>query len=419
MKIDRTVLVNALKAVKACTTDLASNATSHVTLAFTADGYGVMSATNFDLYRSRELTVESAVAGCVILPLAETLKGLSAVKGNDVVIECERVITEITESRPVLNAGGASGMVDVKGEVVHYRSNLTCGKFSLELDNLPDYSELPESPAKLGDVAVSMHFDPSVLAAAVKRLTYCMSRDVTRPSLCGAFLEIDDGVTLTATDGHRLATGAVPTVRHAGKTSVVLPAAGVEEIARMAQKSAGEVRFVLRAIPQPKAKRPKYVERGDGTFKAVGEEEYTPDPEIVAVVQIGDDKLAFRCPDETYPDYRKVAPTTMDVRVVAKVRAMAETLKTVTPWAPKTNTVFFTPREEDCMIAANGDRKVSDAFDAEVDGPPIKVGLNHKYVSDVLAVIRGESITVRLHDQYTPAVIDDGDARHIVMPMRI
>ena len=58
----------------------------------------------------------------------------------------------------------------------------------------------------------------------------------------------------------------------------------------------------------------------------------------------------------------------------------------------------------------------------EYDGEEVSIGLNAKYVLDILNAIEGDSVTLNLKDQNHSClftVVDDDKYKSIVMPMRL
>ena len=60
-------------------------------------------------------------------------------------------------------------------------------------------------------------------------------------------------------------------------------------------------------------------------------------------------------------------------------------------------------------------------IDADVDGPPIEIALNVKYMSEVLSVIDTPQVALETTSEREPGVIKpvgDQDFVHIIMPMQ-
>jgi DNA polymerase-3 subunit beta len=63
-----------------------------------------------------------------------------------------------------------------------------------------------------------------------------------------------------------------------------------------------------------------------------------------------------------------------------------------------------------------------DEVDAEVDGKPMRVGFNSRYLADALAQCDGGKVTIRYKDNGSPCIIEPEEDRGfmaIVMPMRV
>jgi DNA polymerase-3 subunit beta len=63
-----------------------------------------------------------------------------------------------------------------------------------------------------------------------------------------------------------------------------------------------------------------------------------------------------------------------------------------------------------------------EALPIEYDGEEVSIGLNAKYVLDILNVIEGDSVTLNLRDQNHSCLFtvpEDDQYKSIVMPMRL
>ena len=117
------------------------------------------------------------------------------------------------------------GDTDIELSAEGEEIGISAGRSNFKIVGIPE-EEFPSLPKS--DPASAFSVDGAALADMVEKVSFCISRDETRPSLNGAYWEFSpDDMSMTATDGHRLAT---ITVRGefevpAGKSLIVPPKA--------------------------------------------------------------------------------------------------------------------------------------------------------------------------------------------------
>ncbi len=89
----------------------------------------------------------------------------------------------------------------------------------------------------------------------------------------------------------------------------------------------------------------------------------------------------------------------------------------------KTSIVKLTGSPSSLRFSAHNPEagEATDELSVDFDGN-FEVGVNHKYVLDVLGAITGETVTIAVADQFSPLLItstDDAGSLFVVMPMRI
>lgn len=272
---------------------------------------------------------------------------------------------------------------------------LTCGKSRFRLPGLPasDYPKLPEySEASL------IEFKGSQLKEMIRKTFFAISPDETRQALNGLLLEMEqDKVNLVGTDGHRLAL-----------------------IKRAAEKANGS-----QADPNgyllPKkvlSELLKSVDEGDATYK----------------FSVKDNQLAFlrdkeviisRKVDGKFPNYRQVIPGDNSLQVKVNKGELAHALKRVALLADeKSKMVRFEIREGNLTLISDNTELGAAREEIAVDyaGDDVTIGLNARYVLDVLAAIESEQVILNLKDENHSCLItaeSDADYLSIVMPMRL
>lgn len=234
----------------------------------------------------------------------------------------------------------------------------------------------------------------------IERTIISVSTDEGRPNLTGGYLTINEGrITMVSTDGHRLSK-VVRSIENADEVpddldrGIIIPRKSLIELKRTLDPSLAEV---LMAIS------------GNN-----------------AVFRFGPTTMMVRLIDAGFPDYNRVIPKEMpDRQALISTDEFAQKLKFVSLFAsPRTNNLTITLTKDAIELSANdpdtGEAKESMAV--QYDGPKVEVGFNHRYLADVMGVLREEQFHFQVTDTFSASLILDGDCREdlfLVMPMRL
>ncbi len=272
---------------------------------------------------------------------------------------------------------------------------LTCGKSRFRLPGLPagDYPKLPEySESSL------IEFQGSQLKEMIRKTFFAISPDETRQALNGLLLEMDkDKVNLVGTDGHRLAL----IKRAPGKTD----SANADPNGYLLPKK------VLSELL-------KSVDEGDATYKfSIKENQlaFIRDEEVIISRKV----------DGKFPNYRQVIPGDNTLKVKVSKDELSHALKRVALLADeKSKMVRFEIRSGTLTLISDNTELGAAREEIAVDysGDDVTIGLNARYVLDVLAAIEGEHVILNLKDENHSCLItaeNDADYLSIVMPMRL
>ena len=244
--------------------------------------------------------------------------------------------------------------------------NLKCGKAKFRLPGLPasDYPKLPEYSEE-----ALIEFSGKQLKEMIRKTYFAISPDESRQALNGLLLEREkDHVNMVGTDGHRLA-------------------------------------FIKRPI------------KGKAYTFSVKDNQ-------LAFIH-GKEVILSRKIDGKFPNYRQVIPSDNDVRIPINTQALIHALKRVALLADEKSKMVRFEIEEGLLTLISDNTELGDAreeVEISYKGQDISIGLNAKYVLDVLSVVEDEEITLNLKDQNHSCLItldQDKDYLSIVMPMRL
>ena len=283
----------------------------------------------------------------------------------------------------------------------NHRLDLRCGKSYYKLAGQApgDFPPTPglETPGQLTMQAADLRL-------IIDQTWFSIAPDDNRYGLNGAHLDVvsvKDGVKalrMVGTDGNRLswAQGPFEGTLGIGKR-LLLP-----------RKPLAEVRKMLDGLSGP-------VQIGFG--------------ERSAVVRFEGAVVHMRLLEAEFPSYKEVLPTTFKRRVIVDREVFIEGLKRVSIFASDgSHSVRFAFSAEGLVLTA---RKL-DAGDAreevpvELQGEPLTMGFNAKFVQDVLAAIPSARVVLELGEALSPCILkpheDDPqsvNALFVVMPVRL
>lgn len=273
------------------------------------------------------------------------------------------------------------------------RVEITSGAASFKLagQSAEDFPAMPA--AKVDDYET---VDREVLKGALEAVAFAMSSDETRYNLNGIFWDLtSDGVSLVATDGHRMSVYAMKDGKRYG-----LPEAGVI----VSRKAVVELKRLLSEETQ--APSELAFNENTLTFRRQG--------------------LTFtsRLVDGSFPAYRQVLPQESDKPVFVERSAMLDVLKRVLLMAQDASAAVSVSLEGGKMHLSARCAEVGEASDSlpvEYTGTDIKIALNGRYMQDMLLASEGAKMLLSITGDVDPVRMRPvGMDAHIyvLMPVR-
>jgi len=270
---------------------------------------------------------------------------------------------------------------------------LKCGKSKFRLPGMPseDFPPLPEfSQDSL------MELSGKLLKEMIRKTFFAQSPDETRQVLNGLLLEQDNGkVKMVGTDGHRLAV-----IRR--------------DLGGSSKGEKGSYLIPKKAL----AELMKLVEDEEATFSFSAKNNH------LAFMQ-GDQVIVSRKIDGKFPNYQQVIPSDNKLQVQINRDVFQHALKRVALLADeKSKMVRFDIQSGNIVLTTDTTElgEAREEISISYSGEDVSVGLNAKYVLDVLSVIDDEEVVLNLKDEKSSCLITsngDKDYQSIVMPMRL
>jgi DNA polymerase-3 subunit beta len=279
---------------------------------------------------------------------------------------------------------------------------LTSLSGSYQMRGMPaeDFPDLP-----LVQSGQPIRLEAEALVKGLRATLFASSGDEAKQLLTGVHLRLDaEGLECAATDGHRL---AVLRLAHGAQASeadgerepfaVTVPARSLRELERLLSGRQSEEPLAL------------FCDRGQVVFLWA------------------DQVLTSRSLDGTYPNYRQLIPESFSRTIQVDRRALIAGLERVAVLADQHNNVVKLSTEAgsgQLLIQADAQDvgSGSEALAAEINGEPIEIAFNVRYLLDGLKAMAADQVVLHCNAPTTPAVLraaDDGAFTYLVMPVQI
>src|SRR6266852_2185972 len=278
-------------------------------------------------------------------------------------------------------------------------ANITCGRSRTKMAGMSreSFPELPHIPEPIMEIPVGL------LSSMISRTSFAISMEESRFTLNGALLLLgSDGMTMVATDGHRLAYVQSPmdTNGAAPKTTfrALIPKKAMGEIVKLADESGPESKIVF-----------------------AGDENHL-------FFQFGERLLITRKLTGNFPDYERVLPK--ENTNIAKLRKdeIRSAIERVSQFADERSRairVQFGQGEVKVFSSSVETGESEESVPTEYAGPDLEIGFNAQYLLDFLRAVSGDEVAFALKDQKSAGEMRPageeakGHYRYVVMPMRI
>ena len=276
--------------------------------------------------------------------------------------------------------------------------HVSCGRVQANVKGI-SADEFPVIPEPDQENRVRM--EPAVLKRVISQVAFAAATDDSRPSLTGVLTSFEGNrVMMAATDGFRLSVRSAHIAGYVEKPfSVIIPARALNEVARILSDD-------LEAV---------YISMPAGRNQIIFDMD-----NALLVSQLIDGK---------FPDYQPIIPSRHNTRTVLNTAEFAKACRTADIFARESsNTARVAVEPGDGLspafatVAANsketGDNVAQ--VNANVEGMPIEIAFNVKFMSDVLSVMDTPQVALETTNANEPGVlkpVGDNDFVHIIMPM--
>jgi DNA polymerase-3 subunit beta len=279
--------------------------------------------------------------------------------------------------------------------------NVRCGTSESNIKGI-DAEEFPPIPEPNLDEGVPLNI--TNFKEMVQQVSFAASTDEARPVLTGVLLKIDgDQITMAATDGFRISIREDEIPNPVSRPiDAIIPARALIELARII--GSGEEPMIMTFPP----------DRGQVIF------------------HLDNLELASQLIEGSFPDYRAIIPPNFKTHTLLSTSGLLKACKQAEIIAregtnvarlniiPESGGTEPGKLEISAHSEQTGDSEV--LVDASIDGVPLLVAFNVRFLREVLEVIKSDNVWLETNAANTPGLIraeGDDHFRHIIMPMHI
>ncbi|WP_249549056.1 DNA polymerase III subunit beta [Anaplasma phagocytophilum] len=286
-----------------------------------------------------------------------------------------------------------SGGADVRFKLNEGKLLVACGNARFYLHVI--------SPEKFPDIegsSLDCGFDvpATSLAELLNKTKFSMSVEESRYNLRGVYFHVDDEMLCcVATDGHRLSLAKIgkPEGLHSG-IAVIIPRKTVNEVLKIISHGGGDAAQLVSVGISNR----KICFRYKGYF------------------------MVSKVLDGTFPDYAAIIPTECgnSVSIDASVlQSAVDRVSVVVFDKVKAIKLSFSKGKLVLSSASSDQGDASEELAVDYEGDDVVIGLNARYLMEVLGSIKGVCEIV-FSDGSAAVLVKDGEyGMHIIMPMRI
>jgi DNA polymerase-3 subunit beta len=278
--------------------------------------------------------------------------------------------------------------------------NLKCSNYEANIKGI-DAQEFPIIQAVSEDTGIAL--EPAKLREMINQVSFAAAVDESRPVLTGVLAEISGTLlTMAAADGFRLSVRKTELPEAiAASTDVIIPARALQELARVSAEEDEPIRMTI-----------------------------APNRSQV-YFQMTDIDLISQLVEGNFPDYKQIIPKSYATHTVVDAAELLKAVKIASFFARDAANVVrlrITPGDEGMggrvtVMATStelGDNVTE--IDGAVEGEPIEIAFNAKYLAEVLGVVNTPQVVLETSSPSSPGVlrpVGDEDFVHVIMPMHI
>lgn len=349
------------------------------------------------------MTAQKAVTGKSTMPVLQGIymnaeNNQLTLIGSDIDLSIEtKINVEVLESgRVVLDARLLSEIIrklpNSKVEIITTENNcveITCNKskFTLIYLNPDDFPSLPE----INEDSI-FTINQKTLKNMIKGTSFAIAQDETRPILTGVLFEVKNGkLNLVAIDGYRLALRS-EYIDSETSINAVIPGKTLNEVIKILEDE-GDVNITF-------------------TSNHI-------------LFNLGDTKVISRLLEGEFIKYNSIIPEEYNLNIVAKKEDLLDCIERASLMAKDgNNNLIKLDIEDDLMVITSNSQlgNVREEMNIILQGQPLKIAFNSKYLIDVLKIMNEDEIVMNFSSSISPCIIknkENDDCTYLILPVRL
>ncbi len=295
-----------------------------------------------------------------------------------------RIMGDIVKSIP-------HGDITIDANQPNFTATLTWERSEFTIHGL-DAGQFPSIPDPASGAGMSVDVD--TFKSLIRQTTFATAQNDSRPMLTGVLLEAAGReLVMVAIDGVRLAQRRAYLSKDGiPETKAILPARGLNEVARLFQPGTDAVSLM--------------VGQGHASFT------------------IGETRVVTRLLEGQFPPYSQIIPKSYVTTVTLKTQEFHDACeRAAVVSSDQDNTVHLHLGADRVSISAASPEvgKVREEVDAHMEGEEMEIAFNARLVMEGLRVLESEEVLLRSTGKFSPACIrpvEHENFIYVVMPLR-
>ncbi len=271
------------------------------------------------------------------------------------------------------------------------------GKYNIVGANSEDF---PESPEINEDNGSSFEIQPEILETGLNKTLFAVGNDEIRPVMSGVFFQLNDqGITLVASDSHKMVTYKRSDIKTEKESSFILP-----------KRPASLLKGLLTSNSEDKV-IVKFDQRN-------------------ATFSFGGFKMICRLTEGKYPNFESVIPKDNQNKLIINRLDFFNTLKRVSVFSSQSNNLIKLGMEEDKLevsaqdidLSASGEENLS----CQYQGDKMDIGFKAQFLQELVQHIDSEEVILELSNPQTAALVfpfeqvsEEENLLMLLMPMMV
>lgn len=334
----------------------------------TENGRLKLSATNLELGVVKRVNAQIQEEGSITVPAKTFLEMINSLTNNELVLESSIEQLKVSSKKFTATINGISA------------------------------SEFPTIPLATEEGTL---LDSKLLSSTLPKITFAAASDEGRPILTGILTEVKKGsLDLVATDGFRLAHKTVKLDGGEKSFKSLIPRRTFEEVVRLISEELG-------------SKEGEKVEIS------------TSENQNQMIFKIGQTQLSSRLIEGQFPAWDKIVPQKFENRTIVDRLELLKAVKIASIFAKdNANIVKFETKKNSIKVVSEAKELGSQEteIDAQVEGSPITIAFNARYLLDALSAITKNQMVIEFSGNLSPALvkpIGEEGLEYVIMPIRL